>query len=286
LLLAVGGTGLFALKSIFIKLAYQQGVDTTTLLTLRMLLAAPFYAGMLWWLLQRSAGTRPTRTDVLATFGLGFLGYYLASLLDMQGLNHISAQLERLTLYTYPVLTTLLGWLFLKEPLTRRILLALGLTYSGVLVLYAHEAMDSGSVVTLGVLLVLGSSLSYSLYVLMSKRLIGRLGSRLFTSIAMLASTVYVLIHFSVTAPALPVVQIPPAAWIYALLLAFVSTVLPSFMISEAIARLGAGRTSIVGTAGPVFTILLAVVMLGEPFGWVHLAGVLLVLYGISLLGK
>ena len=78
LLLAVGGTGLFALKSIFIKLAYQQGVDTTTLLTLRMLLAAHFYAGMLWWLLQRSAGTRPTRTDVLAKFGLGFVGYYLA----------------------------------------------------------------------------------------------------------------------------------------------------------------------------------------------------------------
>ncbi len=283
--LAVAGTALFALKSIFIKLAYAQGVDTTTLLTLRMWIALPFYLFILIWLLGQARTVMPTARDLGAICGLGFLGYYLASWLDMSGLNHISAQLERLTLYTYPMITTLLGWLFLREPITRRILLALMLTYSGVVVLYAHEAGLSGQHTRLGVALVAGAALSFSCYVVLGKHYIGRLGSRLFTSIAMLASTLYISVHFSLT-HSFSALFINAAAWKYAVLLAIFSTVLPSFMVSEAIARIGAARTSIVGTAGPVFTILLAVMLLGEPFGAYHLLGMILVLYGVSLLRR
>jgi drug/metabolite transporter (DMT)-like permease len=57
-------------------------------------------------------------------------------------------------------------------------------------------------------------------------------------------------------------------------------------MVSEAIGRIGAARTSIVGTSGPLITILLAVALLGEPFGWFHLAGMLLVMLGVGALGK
>ncbi len=285
LLLAIIGTALFALKSIFIKFAYQQGVDTTTLLALRMLISLPFYLLMLWWMLRKPTTRKPVPRELLAVMGLGFFGYYLASWMDMQGLNYISAQLERLTLYTYPLMTTLLGWFFLKEKITQRILLALVLTYSGVLLLYWHEASMEGSHTGLGVALVAGAALSFSVYVILGKKLINTLGSRLFTSIAMLSSALFVFIHFSATHEFSDLV-ISQTAWVWAFLLAFVSTVIPSFMISEAIARLGAAKTSIVGTAGPVFTILLAVVLLGEPFGWFHLAGMLLVMYGVSLLSK
>jgi drug/metabolite transporter (DMT)-like permease len=285
LLLAVSGTALFALKSIFIKFAYQQGVDTTTLLTLRMLISLPFYLSMLFWLLRKPATRKPVPRELATIVGLGFMGYYLASWLDMQALNYISAQLERLTLYTYPVMTTLLGWFFLRETITRRIVLALACTYGGVMLLYLRESMTAGSNTGLGVALVVASALSFSGYVIMSKGMIGKLGSRLFTSIAMLSSTLFIVVHF-LTTHEISDLLINHTAWIWAFLLAFFSTVLPSFMVSEAIARLGAAKTSIVGTAGPVFTILLAVVLLGEPFGWFHLAGMLLVMYGVSLLGK
>ncbi|WGZ94851.1 MAG: DMT family transporter [Candidatus Thiothrix putei] len=284
-MLAVGGTALFALKSIFIKLAYAQGVDTTTLLTLRMLVALPFYAVMLAWLLREPRTVKPLPLEFVAIMGLGFMGYYLSSWLDMQGLNYVSAQLERLTLYTYPIMTTVLGWLWLREVITLRVLLALVLTYSGVMVLYWHEATFGGSDVSFGVMLVAMSALSFAFYVVWSKRLIGRLGSRLFTSLAMLVSTVFVCIHFLLTHQ-VEDLWISPTAWGYAVLLGIFSTVLPSFMVSEAIARIGAARTSIVGTAGPVITILLAVALLGEPFGWFHLAGMLLVMAGVGLLGK
>ncbi|UJS24693.1 DMT family transporter [Thiothrix winogradskyi] len=284
-MLAVGGTALFALKSIFIKLAYAEGVDTTTLLTLRMLVALPFYAVMLAWLLREPRTVKPLPLEFAAIMGLGFMGYYLSSWLDMQGLNYVSAQLERLTLYTYPIMTTVLGWLWLREVITLRVLLALVLTYSGVMVLYLHEASFGGSDVSFGVMLVAMSALSFAFYVVWSKRLIGRLGSRLFTSLAMLVSTVFVCIHFLLTHQ-VEDLWVSPTAWGYAVLLGIFSTVLPSFMVSEAIARIGAARTSIVGTAGPIITILLAVALLGEPFGWFHLAGIVLVMVGVGLLGK
>jgi drug/metabolite transporter (DMT)-like permease len=286
LLLAITGTALFALKSIIIKLAYAYGVDTTTLLTLRMLIALPFYAGILGWLLLKPQAVKPLPQQWLTLMGLGFMGYYLASWLDMEGLRHISAQLERLTLYTYPIMTTLLGWVFLREKITRQIVLALVLTYSGVLVLYLHEATLSGSNVRLGVTLVALAAFTFSFYVVFSKRLINLLGSLMFTSIAMLASTLFIFVHFLTTHPLTDLWVLPLPVWGYAVLLSVFSTLLTSFMVSEAIHRIGAAKTSIVGTIGPVFTIGLAVLVLGEPFGWFHLAGMALVMIGVGMLRK
>lgn len=285
LILAVLGTALFALKSIFIKYAYGHGVDTTTLLALRMLIAMPFYLAMLAWLFMRSAVKKPERTDFGSILLLGFFGYYLASYLDLLGLNYITAQLERLTLYTYPILTTVLSAIILRELINRRVVTALALTYAGVFLLYWKESLGDGGDTSLGVALVMGSALSYSIYIVLAKPYITRLGSELFTSLAMLASTIYVIIHFSLTHPIGDLI-INREAWIYAFLLAFVSTVLPSYLVAEAVARIGAARTSIVGTAGPVVTILLAVVLLDEPFGLFHLVGMSMILIGVGLLRK
>jgi drug/metabolite transporter (DMT)-like permease len=285
LLLAIAGTALFSMKSIFIKLAYQEGVDTVTLLSLRMLIALPFYLLILIWLLRKPEIKKPLPKQFIAIFGLGFIGYYLSSYLDLEGLNYISAQLERLTLYTYPIITALLSWLFLGEVITKRLLLALVLTYTGVSLLYFHESMLIGINASIGVVLVIAAALSISFYMVLSKKIISKLGSSLFTSIAMISSTVFVLIHFLLTNE-IQDLLINNTAWIYVFMLAIFSTVLPSFMINEAIARIGAAKTTIVGTVGPIFTVILAVFLLAEPFGWIHLAGVLLVIFGVSLLGK
>ena len=132
-------------------------------------------------------------------------------------------------------------------------------------------------------MLVMMAATTFSCYVVFSKQYINQLGSRLFTSIAMLISSVFVFAHFLFTHN-ISDLLINDAAWFYAFLLAIFSTLLPSFIVSEAIARLGAGKTSIVGTIGPVFTIIMAVLILGEPFGWFHLVGMLLVILGVGLL--
>ncbi len=285
MLLAGFGTALFALKSIIIKLAYAKGIDPVTLLTLRMLVAFPIYALVFFYVIRMRPQRMATlnRGNLLGILFTAFLGYYLASLLDLMGLELITAQLERLILFTYPTMVAVLGWLFFREKLTMHILMALGLTYAGVVVLYFQEAALSEGDTLRGVLLVAGSALSFSLYVLIAKRYILMLGSLLFTSLAMMFSTLYVIVHFVLVHPLDNLFVTVEVMWLV-LALSIISTVIPSFMISEAISRIGGARTSIIGVTGPVFTIALAVLVLGEVFTWTHFWGMLLVMGGVILL--
>ncbi len=291
ILFAIAGTALFSLKSIFIKLAFLEDIDATTLLTLRMLIAFPFYIMILIYAIKTrpEKAARFDRKDGLVILGLGFLGYYLASYLDFEGLTFISAQLERLTLFTYPIMVAVLSWLFFKERITLKVLMSLAVSYLGVSFLFFNESPSGGANNSLDVLkgttLVAIAALSFSMYVIFSKSYISKLGSLIFTSVAMSSSLLFILIQFFTTHE-LNDLAVSPKLWLLAVLLAVFSTLIPSFFTSEAIHRIGATRTSIMGTLGPVVTIVLAVNLLGEPFGWPQITGLLLVLIGVSLLRR
>jgi len=97
------GSILFATKGIAIKLAYAEGVDTETLLALRMLLSLPFYAvvGILSVRGRQQGAAEALGRNLIVKAGLvGVLSYWFASYTDFLGLNYIPAQLERLILFT------------------------------------------------------------------------------------------------------------------------------------------------------------------------------------------
>ena len=288
--LAIFGTFLFALKSIFIKLAFAQGVGAIHLLTIRMVFALPFYLVILGWVVSKrrnSSASRFTKGIVVRALAIGFLGYYLASILDFVGLQFITAQLERLTLFTYPTMISILAWLYLGESLGRRTIAAIILTYVGVLLMYGQERVISDSAdVSLGVALVFGAALSYSLYVLLAKPTMQQIGSRSFTSLAMIGSTFFVAVHYLCVIPVSEFFTAKPIVYVYGLVLALVCTVLPSFMINEAILRIGATRASIVGSLGPAVTMVLAIVVLSEPSSVQHFVGMLVTIAGVSLVAK
>ena len=286
-LLAAIGTFLFALKSIFIKLAFAASTGPTLLLTLRMLIALPFYLFVLWRLRRRRHGEPLDRRLVAGALGLGFLGYYLAAYLDLSGLQYISAQMERLTLFTYPAIVAVLAWIFLGEALGPRIILAIALCWTGVLVMYGQEkTFAEGTNVGSGILLVSGAAVSYSLYVLFAKPLMLRIGSLEFTSLAMIGSTGFVIVHFLATHRPSELLNARPMVYGIGLVLAFVCTVIPSFMINEAIVRIGATRTSVIGSIGPVLTMLLAIVVLDESSSVQHFVGMFVAVVGVSLVAK
>ena len=283
--LAVFGTLLFSIKSILIKLAYQAGSDADGVMLLRMLMAMPVYAVIAWALWQKypTKGRQLPGLVWLQLAALGFMGYFLSSWLDLMGLELISAQLERLTLFTYPIMVAVLGALFFKQALTRKIVLALVLSYIGIWVIYAQEASLSGEGVAKGTILVALAAFSFALYVLFSRKLIAEVGSLWFTSWAMLAACAWVIVYFGVTLDFSQFV-FNQDILLWTFLLAIFSTVIPSFMISEAIARLGPAQTGIIGSLGPVFTIALAVWILAEPFTLSHLIGFTLVMIGVGVL--
>lgn len=279
--LAGFGTLLFSLKSIFIKYLYLQGLNADIVLVLRMALSLPIYAVIIFWLfLQGNISCKLNTSIVVKIFLLGFFGYYLASLLDLMSLELISAQLERLGLFTYPFMVAVLGHFFFGEIITKRIIFSLVVTYVGLLVVMGQELKMVGEGVIGGTLLVLGSALSFSFYVLHSKKFIMQLGSQVFTCIVMLSSCVFGLLHGWIVLE-FSSVFISQEAWFWLVMLVVLSTVIPSFMMVEAIHRLGATQTGIVGMLGPIFTIVLAALLLDEPLTiWLFL-GVILMMAGV-----
>ena len=288
--LAALGALLFSTKGILVKLAYGDGgtpeVDAITLLALRMAFSLPFYAviGFLGWKASAARGwPPPSRRQLVNAVLLGLLGYYASSYLDFAGLQYLSAQFERLILMTYPVFVTLLGALFFGGRLTLWGLAALVVSYSGIVFIFAAGATSKGDNVMLGVALVVGASFTYALYNLTARPLVASIGTRVFTSIAMLAACASVLLHFMAGRSLLQLATAPPRAIGLAAVMAITSTVLPSFMISAALVRVGPQAVSMIGTISPVATIIMAMAILGEPFTAADAAGTALVIAGVGL---
>ncbi|MFY3384332.1 DMT family transporter [Paracidovorax sp. MALMAid1276] len=278
----------FSFKAIFVKLAYAvpqaAPVDSVTLLALRMLFSVPVFAWV-GWRASRHLAPLALR-DWLAVVALGLLGYYGASILDFVGLQYISASLERLILFTYPTLTILIGVLFLGKTASRREMGALLLSYAGIGLAFAHDLHIAGDAraVWIGAGFVFGSAVSYAFYQAGSEPAIRRLGAARFTALAMLVSTVATLAHFVATQPVSTLVQ-PLPVYGHAVGMAVFSTVLPVFMTSAAIRRIGAPKTALIGTLGPILTIFFSAWLLDEPLTAWQMGGAALVLAGVMLIG-
>lgn len=285
LALAAGGAGLFSFKGIIMKLAFIEGASVEQMMSIRMGISLPIFLAIGLAALRAQAHPPPGRTLALAA-GLGVLSYYLCTWLDFTGLQYISAQFERLILFLYPTVTALLAWAFLGDRLTWRHGLALALSYGGVAILAGWEVNDLGPDAGLGAALVFAAAVLFAGYVTAAKPVIGALGSRLFTSIAMTAAALAILVHFglSVSAEGLP--PFTGRIMVLGAILALGCTIAPSFMISEAIARVGPGLTSAVGGFGPAATAGVAVLVLGEPFGFPQAAALTLTVAGIMLLAR
>jgi drug/metabolite transporter (DMT)-like permease len=283
-LIAVVGVLGFSFKAILIKLAYAWApVDPVTLLALRMIYSAPFFVAMA--IVARRRRAEPlARRDWFGIVWLGFIGYYLASLVDFLGLQYVTAGLERLMLYLYPTIVVVLSAIFLRQPITGRIVVALALSYAGIVLVFGRDLQLAGDphAIWLGGALVFSGAFLYAVYLVGAVPVIARLGSLRFIALAMLASTVFVLAQFVATRP-ISDLAAPMRIQLLSLAMAVFSTVLPTYLIAEAIKRIGANRTSLLGSLGPLFTIAFGFWILDEPVHAIQLAGAGLVLAGVTL---
>ncbi len=284
LLLASLGAIAFSGKAIIVKLAYRHGVDAVTLIMLRMVFALPLFLVLSWW---AGRGKPPlTRRDWLVILGLGFSGYYLASFLDFAGLAYISASFERLILYLNPTIVLFLGWVLFRRRVTGRQLIALAVSYSGVLLVFGQELQLQGSDVLLGAALVFGSALSYALYLVYSGEEVKRLGALRLTGLATTVACLLCIAQFLLLRPLGSLASLAPEVLWLSLLNATACTFAPVLMVMMAIERIGATMAAQTGMIGPMSTILMGVWILGEPFTpWVA-AGTVLVMGGVWLLTK
>jgi drug/metabolite transporter (DMT)-like permease len=288
LMLAAAGSIAFSGKAIIVKLAYRHGVDAVTLIMYRMLFALPLFLALVWWTSRPRGGQRPvrlTRRDWGGVLGLGVTGYYLASFLDFWGLEYISASLERLILYLNPTLVLVLGWIVYRRRISARQALAMAVSYAGVLLVFGHEVGQQGPDAALGAALVFGSAVSYAIYLLYSGEMVKRLGSLRLVGLATSVACVLCLLQFVLLRPLSAAVVAPEVIGL-SVLNALLCTFAPVLMVMMAIERIGSGLTAQTGMIGPMSTIVMGVVILGEPFnGWI-IAGTVLVLAGVFLVTR
>lgn len=278
MLLATLGAIFFSGKAIIVKLAYRYGVDAVTLIMYRMLFALPIFALMAWWASRGKAAL--TRKDWLGVLWLGFTGYYLASFLDFAGLAYITASLERLILYLNPTLVLLLGLVLYRRPVTRLQIIGMAISYAGVVLVFGQEVTLSGPDTAWGALLVILSAVSYALYLVYSGEMVKRLGALRLVGLASTVACLCCLLQFVLLRPLSAAAVAPEVIWL-SLLNATLCTVAPVLMVMMAIERIGASLASQAGMVGPMSTILMGVLILGEPFtAWVA-AGTVLVIAGI-----
>ena len=285
-LLTLLGAILFSTKAIIVKLAFgATHTDALTLLTLRMVFALPFYVVVAFLVSGQKANVRMTRPQWGAVLVLGILGYYISSLLDFMGLQYVSAGLERLILFLYPSFVVFINAVFFKQRITAIQKWALLLTYLGIAIAYVGELVidTSNRGVYIGSLLVFLCAITYSMYIAGSGKLIPVVGANKFTAYAMLAATAGIFVHFALVGQGELVVA-SQALWGYGLGLAIFSTVLPSFLISQGLKRIGANNVAIISGIGPISTIAQAHFFLHEPIFGAQIGGTLLVVLGVLLL--
>ena len=291
---AVLGTILFSTKAILIKLCFKStNIDASSLLMLRMLFALPFYAAAMWYYFANQQLKKVKPSTYFAAGLIGLLGYYMSSLFDFIGLQYVSASIERIILFIYPTLAVLLNLLIFKVAITKRQWLAILITYIGIGLAYWGELnqIPDTKMFFFGTWMILLCAITFAFYLVGSGKIIPKIGAPQFTSLSMLAASVGIFIHYFVTHPQgiASIVDMPilysSSIWLV-IALAIIGTVIPSFLMSGGMKRIGSNDLAIITSIGPVSTLFQARWILNEAFTWEQILGTVFVVLGVILVKK
>ncbi len=273
----------FSSKAIMVKLAYVYPVNAATLIALRMLFSVPFFLGLIFWIRYSKRSFKLSNKDLGMMVFIGVVTGYGSMWLNFAGLTYITAGLERIILFLYPTIVVLLNTAMHQHRITKHEIIALALSYLGVFLVVGHDlAMPTSTSNTLlGASLVLGSAITYALYLVLSGQIIPRIGATLFTAYTMIVISIASAVHFILTEDVSVALHLPGQVYVISLMIALIATVLPSIVLNMGIQRLGSNKVSLVSSVGPVSTIFLAWFVLGEPVTLLQMLGTALVLLGV-----
>ena len=291
---AVLGTILFSTKAILIKLCFKTtNIDASSLLMLRMLFSLPFYAAAMWYFFANQQLKKVKESTYFAACLIGLLGYYVSSLFDFIGLQYVSASIERIILFIYPTLAVLLNLLIFKVAITKRQWLAILITYIGIGLAYWGELnqIPDTKMFFFGTWMILLCAITFAFYLVGSGKIIPKIGAPQFTSLSMLAASVGIFIHYFVTHQQgiASIVDMPilysSSIWLV-IALAIIGTVIPSFLMSGGMKRIGSNDLAIITSIGPVSTLFQSRWILNEAFTWEQILGTVFVVLGVILVKK
>jgi drug/metabolite transporter (DMT)-like permease len=252
-----------------------------------MICSLPFYLIVAFYKSNKEQNIKLTSRQWGYIMVLGLLGYYVSSFLDFVGLQYISAGLERLILFLYPTITVLITSLVFKQKISGIQKIALAVTYIGIAIAYYGELkVDINNPnFYLGSLLIFLCAITYGSFIAGSGQLIPQIGATKFTAYAMSVASLGVLLHYFINGNFVVLQHFNANFWWYGILLAVVATVIPSFLISGGLKKIGSNNVAIVSSIGPVSTIIQAHFILGETISTEQIIGTILVIGGVIMTG-
>ena len=280
LLLVCLGTTLFSSKSILIQLAFKAGATVDELMLIRMLVALPIYILIGYFAWKRLTIT-PSLQAIAVIALSGFACYHIASYLDMWSLQFLTAGLERIVLFSYPIFVVILHS-FAGQTISRAQWFGLAVAYSGVALFFIQDIQLHENTSLIAVLAVVLASLLTAFYMIASQKYGRKYNSDLFTAVAMGITGITIPSHY-VAMHGINVSSISGEIWAYGIFLSLFLTVLASFVLNRGIAIVGANKASVTGMLGPLLTLTLAAYILDEPLTWVHGLAVMTTIIGIVL---
>jgi len=272
----------FSAKSIFVKLAYQESTNPILILTLRMIFSLPFFLLGIFFQRKHLPKDKNLYFQIIL---YGILGNYIASIFDFYGLEHISAGLERIILFTYPTIVVILSFIFLKKPLLKKEIFSLILTYGGIISIFIGEGVLLDKNNMIGILWVFLAAIAYSGFLIGSGNIIPKMGAVLYTSMAMTTASVTVILHYTIEFSIEGIFNNSTRIYLLTFFMAIISTVVPVFLLSQGIKRIGSSKSAIVGSVGPVSTIILGNIYLNEPIYISEIIGTIVLIIGVLLVG-
>ena len=203
------------------------------------------------------------------------------------GLQFVTAGIERLILFIYPTLVLLISAVIFKVTIKIPQWTALAITYAGLLVAFWGEAAfeEPSTDFYVGAACIFACAVTYAIYIVGSGKLIPVIGAAKFNSYAMSFAALAVVLHFTI-ANENSLFNLDNQIYLYSFLMAIIGTVIPSYLVAHGIKRVGAGNAAIIGSIGPVSTIVQAYFFLHEPIHIPQLAGTALILTGILIISK
>jgi drug/metabolite transporter (DMT)-like permease len=273
LLIAISAAS-FGTLAIFGRFAYNDGMDTFTVLFLRFGISAAIMTAIL--LLRREAFPRG---KILAQLvGMGALGYVGQSFMYLTAINYASAGLVALLLYLYPFFVTVLSVIFLHEKVTRIKVIALVLALTG-----AALTVGPVSGQLIGALMAIAAALIYSVYIIVGTNVMKHVSAvQSSTIIFASAGIVFGMLSFS-TGAHFPATQ---AGWLTIGAIVLISTIIPVVTFLAGLEKIGPVNAAMLSTLEPVVTVLLAAWLFNEKLGLIVMFGGGLILIAVMLLTR
>ena len=255
---------------------YAAGMQTNSVLFYRFGLAWLIIAIVM---LFRKESLKVTRGEFRTLTGLGLL-FIVSSLTLYTSFHYMAAGVASTILFTYPVMTAIIMFVFFHERIHWATILALVLSGAGVVLLYWGGG--TGTLPLVGVALVLASALSYALYIILVERGNLQMSSFKINFYVLMYCTLGMVVYSLVTSMPLTLPQ-TASSWFYVGWLAVVPAILALVLMVYAAKYIGSTATAILGALEPLTAVLIGVLVFQEPFTANLLVGIVLILGSMVL---